>query len=89
MNGQGFVGRLWKTYGRHDSMFEPSPGVVPRVSRLSVVVGLFNGVHSSGNGHTTVQLDAVHDMAALFPDDDEPLEVLRLGLVQFLFHRRE
>jgi hypothetical protein len=70
-------------------MFEPSPGVVPRVSRLSVVVGLFNGVHSSGNGHTTVQLDAVHDMAALFPDDDEPLEVLRLGLVQFLFHRRE
>jgi hypothetical protein len=62
--------------------------VVPRVARFNVFVGLSNGVHSGGPGHATVHLDAVHDMAALFLGDNEPLEMFRLGLVQSLAHRR-
>jgi hypothetical protein len=62
--------------------------VVPRIIRFNVFVGLSNGVHSGGTGHATVQLDAVHDLAAPFPGDDESLEVLGLGLVHSLTDRR-
>jgi hypothetical protein len=62
--------------------------VVPRIARFSVFVGLSNYVHSGGTGHATAQLDAVHDLAAPFPGDDEPLEVLRLRLVHSLTDRR-
>lgn len=70
-----------QTHGRQNNIFELSARLVPRVAWFSVFVGLSNGVHSGGAGHATVQLDAVHDMATLLPGDDEPLEVLRLGLV--------
>jgi hypothetical protein len=76
------------TYGRQNSIFKLGARLVPRVARFSVFVGLSNGVHSGGAGHAMVQLDAVHDMATLLPGDDEPLKVLRLGLVQSLSHRR-
>jgi hypothetical protein len=77
-----------QTYGRQNSIFKLSARVVPRVARFSVFVGLSNGMHSGGTGYATVQLEAVHDTAALFPSDDEPLEMLGLGLVQFMSHRR-
>jgi hypothetical protein len=77
-----------QTYGRQNSIFELSARVVPRVAWFSVFVGLSNGVHSGGTGHATVHLDAVHDMTALLSGDDEPLEVLGLGLIQSLAHRR-
>ena len=77
-----------QTYGRQNSIFELSARLVPQFARFSVFVGLSNGVHSGGAGHATVQLDAVHDMAALLPGDDEQLEVLRLDLFQSLSHRR-
>ena len=60
----------------------------PWVARFGVFVSLSNGVHSGGASHTAVQLDAVHDMAALFPRDYEPSKMFRLRLVQSLAHRR-
>ena len=60
----------------------------PWVARFGVLVSLSNGVHSGGAGHTAVQLNAVHDMAALLPRDDEPSKMFGLRLVQSLAHRR-
>ena len=77
-----------QTYGRQNNIFELSARVEPWVARLSVFVSLSNGVHSGGAGHTAVQLDAVHDMAAPFPRDDEPSKMFGLRLVQSLAHGR-
>jgi hypothetical protein len=62
--------------------------VEPWVARLSVFVSLSNGVHSGGPGHAMVHLDTVHDMAALFLGDNEPLEMFGLALVRSLAYRR-
>lgn len=50
--------------------------MVPWDSRIDVLVGLADGVHDGGAGHSVVELDGVDGWGVIFHGDEEPFEVL-------------